>query len=169
MSRMGIQVLHDQGLGRYYSSALFRRLGQELDPLVHKYPDPIRMWGGQPRTPSPRPPREWWIRVTVATPPGYSPGAAFAPVVRRVPGSFAILGSIDLKASSARTLELLYQSVEQSSRRQRSTHTGPSAAARINRAWGSAVTSGRSKHRTRRRTAYAAASLPRGCARGVAG
>jgi hypothetical protein len=38
MSRMGIQVLHDQGVGRYYPSSLFRGLGQKLDPLVLKYP-----------------------------------------------------------------------------------------------------------------------------------
>jgi hypothetical protein len=42
MSRMGIRVLHNQGLG-HYPSGLFRRLGQELDPLVLKYSD--RMWG----------------------------------------------------------------------------------------------------------------------------
>lgn len=46
MRRMGIQVLHDPGLGRYYPSR-FRSLlpeeaissGQELDPLGLKYPD----------------------------------------------------------------------------------------------------------------------------------
>jgi hypothetical protein len=39
MSRMGIHILRNQGLGRYYPSGLFRGLGQELDPLVLKYPD----------------------------------------------------------------------------------------------------------------------------------
>jgi hypothetical protein len=39
MSRMGIQVLHDQGLGRYYPSGLFRHSGQNLPPARTQIPD----------------------------------------------------------------------------------------------------------------------------------